>query len=131
MGTIVDISASPQFSLDEQEVFELLVFSKLGTVYIQTNKSLYCFLDKYYFAAKELHRLINGEPTTKLDRMDRLDRIDNPTSAMNQDVYLCIGLEKITEALNADKVTSDWNTSVVAFFDLLISIDGESEQGIP
>lgn len=124
VSNIIDISESPSFELSEKEVFDLLVFSREGTVYLQTNKWLYSFLDRYHYAARELYLLLEGGPTEKLGKIDPIERID-PGSYASSEIYLCVDLATIKKAICASSVTSSWHECVVTFFNILIVISNE------
>lgn len=88
----------------KKEHFEQLVFHRDGSVGIQTSDNMYFMATAHFFAAQALanllhdkdHLLAGGIPENRL--------------STNQETEgkICIRLEKLLEAVDADDVTSNW-----------------------
>ncbi len=101
----------PETSDSSKEAFDLLVFHLDGSVSIQTNHAVYFYANVYYYAAREVSRLLNGEPhDLEYGSPDRI--IINP----HEQYDLYIDEQLLRSAIDADEVTSNW-PGVVVFFD--------------
>ena len=116
MVRVVEMYKS-KFQLEEREVFDLLIFDLDGGIRLQTNKKVYLFCTAYFYAALDLSRLLNGEQPKHCDYGSD-DVITDPDAVPNK---LCVSYDKIMDALDADKVTSNWN-GVVPFMTMLRAV---------
>jgi len=109
------------------ETFEFLVFHRDGCISLQTNRSTYFYANSYYYAARDLNKLLKGV-TVKLEYGHPEHRITDPDTVAESKV--CVLPDKIHEALDADQVTSNW-PGVVKFFTVLKGIETASPPGWP
>jgi len=123
--SIVSISqntgAKPTTS--EPECFEYLIFERAGTVAIQTNKSRYFYADSIYFAARDLTKVLRGQ-FDHLEYGISENRILDPESP-EAARYLCVRLDLIQEAIEADEVTSNWSKAVVTLFQYMRDLNSD------
>lgn len=96
-----------------EEKFELLVFDRYGSLYIQTNTGWYFFATAYWYAAKVLHRLLNGIEVEGVMSYPE-HRVLN---SEQRNCCLYIDAETVRKSHSVDLVESDW-PGVTAFFRL-------------
>lgn len=114
MNSMLEIAIEPVVMPEStdcsEEVFDLLVFHQDGSVSIQTNSAVYFYANVYYYAARELSRLLNGEPhDLEYGSPDRI--IINPEKQHD----LCIDETLLRSAIDADQVKCSW-PGVIQFF---------------
>jgi hypothetical protein len=114
-ATLTLVSTPPQpiitTGINTAEKFELLIFDRYGSLYIQTNIGWYYFATAYWLAAKTLHSLLSGNSVTGVMSYPE-HRILNPEQ---RQCCLCLDEDTIVRAHHVDRVESDW-PGVMEFF---------------
>ncbi|OED35910.1 hypothetical protein AB833_29085 [Chromatiales bacterium (ex Bugula neritina AB1)] len=86
------------------EHFELLVFDRYGSLYIQTDTGWYFFATAYWFAAKVLHNLLHGIEVKGIMSYPE-HRVLNP---IQSPCCLYLDEQTVNAAQLVDLVESDW-----------------------
>jgi len=116
----IDPPKNNKTNTQTSEHFELLAFDRQGYLSIQTNQKKYFYADSFFYAARDLMLLLNGD-TANLSYGIAENRITDPEAAA--DKYLCVDLPTLQNALTADEITSNHHPRVVKFFTLLLGMN--------
>lgn len=114
---IAPVCTTKSVPMKETEEFSLLVFHSDGTVSVQTQKGIYFFATAYFHCAILVKALLH-EDDSRLKHEISGTMIDGDNPPEN---VVVVNRELLDEALDADKITSNW-PGVVKFFYLLREI---------